>query len=360
MPTGTSQISVTLRSPSGTGDSVVWTGLNVGYRCGPSLPLTLNGSVDLQGRPAKPDPSWAIPLSISITPSGKDADPQTWTTSTDENGQFALTLDGITPGFYDIRVKGNHTLRHVAANVSLEAGDNNHFFGTLLEGDVETAETFNQIVQTDVDVFTATFNLCQSDLNFNPNADLNEDGCVTQADFGLLSGNFGKTGDVPVPDLRTGRRQDQAVTVAFAETELTAEIDEAVVLTIGLVPNGTPVNGDTLHLYYDPALVEVLDVTPSRQLPITLAKPFIDHQAGIVRLSEGILGQTIGEPFTVATMTIRLKSATEGTTIAFTTDFPATTVSGPEGLLSTDVTNIRLKTAMKQAENLLYLPAVLK
>ena len=84
--------------------------------------MFLNGSVDLQGRPAQPDPTWAIPLDISITPSGRDAAPQIFTTNTDENGQFTLTLDGVTPDVYDIRVKSDHTLRNIVSAVNLAAG----------------------------------------------------------------------------------------------------------------------------------------------------------------------------------------------------------------------------------------------
>ena len=141
-------------------------------------------------------------------------------------------------------------------------------------------------------------------------------------------------------------------------------INEPVDLAVTIAPQGIGVNGSTVHLHYDPALIEVLAIAPTAQLPVALAEPFIDETNGIIRFSNGLLGNTISAPFNLATITIKAKSATAGTTITFVNDFPATTVSGLQGAIATDTTSISIKTRMENEEateeHWIYLPSLLK
>jgi len=329
-------------------------------------PPTLLGAVNMQGRPAKPAPPWAIPLTVWLTPAGGSTLPYTYTTTTDQNGEFELYLDGTIPGLYDVRVKGNHTLRNLAPNVSLVSGDNQYFFDTLLEGDAETVATFNQVRQADADVLIGSFNQCLGDPGFVANADLDESGCVLLPDFGLLSGNFGKEGDIVITattnlPLTSLQASGGGALMAFNAEEMAVAVDEAVTLTLDIDPRGEPVNGGMVHLSFDPALVEVVDVTLTDRLPLILAEPLIDNQQGMVRFAVGILGQTIAEKFPIATLSLRVKADTAGTTITPVDIFAVTNVSGPGGSVLAEARGVTLTTeAEGSLENTTYLPIIMK
>jgi hypothetical protein len=340
---------------------LVWTGLNVGYSCSSGSLFSLQGTVEMQGRPPKPDPTWSVPLTVSLMPTGGGTDTNTFTVTTDEYGQYNLGLSGIVPGRYDIAVKGNHTLRNLAPGVDLIWGDNAYSFGTLLEGDVETAATFNQVLQADADILTGAFNQCQGQAGFAANADLDESDCVLLPDFGLLSGNFGLEGDqviTPIAGLSSIKASSDGAILAFDVEDLMVDMGEVASVTVEVDPQGEPVNGVMVHLSFDPALIEVLEVTLTDQLPVVLEGPAIDNQQGDVRFAVGILDQTITEPFTAATLSLKVKGDTTGTTITPIDLFATTDVSGPPGSVLAEAQGITLRTV--EGGNSVYLPVIVK
>lgn len=139
---------------------------------------TLRGTVTLQ-RPDKPapDPSWVVQLTVTVGTSQ-------YVTFTDERGNF--TLSGLTPGVYNIRVKGSHTLSNFRSNVTLNTGWNEVDFGMLKEGD---ANNDNCVSIIDFSILANGFFP-----RFDPRADFNHDGVVNIIDFSLFRGNFGLCG----------------------------------------------------------------------------------------------------------------------------------------------------------------------
>jgi hypothetical protein len=107
-----------------------------------------------------------------------------YVTFTDERGNF--TLSGLTPGVYDIRVKGSHTLSNLRSNVMLNAGLTEVDFGMLREGD---ANNDNCVSIVDFSILANAFFP-----RFDPRADFNQDGLVNIVDFNLLRENFGLCG----------------------------------------------------------------------------------------------------------------------------------------------------------------------
>jgi len=328
---------------------------------------TLRGTVDMQGRPARPDPSWVVPLTVWLTPAGGGMPVYTATTTTDLYGEFGIPLEGIPPGLYDIRVKGNHTLRNLAPGVSLVAGDNAYSFGTLLEGDTETAATFNRVVLEDAGVLISSFNRCRGNSGFVANADLDENGCVSLSDFSLLAGNYGLEGDVIVPATpalpdASLQASGSGALIAFNAEEMTVAVGEVVTLMLDVDPRDEPVNSVMAHLNFDPAIVEVVDVALTGALPVSLDVdgPLVDNLQGVVRFGAGALVQTLTEKFSVATLSLRVKSATAGTTIIFSDAFPPTDVMGPEAKsVLAEAKGITLKTeTQEQTEYFFYLPIV--
>ncbi len=152
---------------------------------------TIQGSVTLQGRPAPPDPSWSVPLTVIVGSTSSSV-------TTDQWGNFALS--SLTSGTYDIRVKNNHTLRNVRSGVTLAAGTNTIHFGTLVEGD---ANDDNYVNINDFSILSTGFSPA-----YDARADFNEDGVVNINDFSLLAANFGMSGDITVtPQGPTGFRR---------------------------------------------------------------------------------------------------------------------------------------------------------
>jgi hypothetical protein len=324
----------------------------------------LQASLNLQGRPAdKAEPAWAIPLTVTLTEVGQE----TSRTFTPTTAQGRFTLPFIKPGLYDIQVKGHHTLRHRAENVEIKQGTNSYFLGTLLEGDVEIATTFNQVVLPDFGLLSSSFNKCPSEPGYIAQANLNEHGCVTLIDFGLLSGNFNKQGDIlniavpnPPPGLLQART-GQAL-LAFNVEDLVAEVNQVVSITAEVEPRGEQVNGAMVHLGFDPALLEIVAVQLAEALPISLVEPEIDNQQGRVQFGAGILGQTLNRKFPVATLFVRAKIASPGATITPLVDiFPPTEVSGPTGSVLGETRGVRLKaTASGSTEPPLFLPIIIR
>jgi hypothetical protein len=323
----------------------------------------LRGAVDMQGRPTKPAAPWAIPLTVWLTPVGGSDPVHTFVTSTDENGEFVVNLEDVSRGSYDIGVKGNHTLRNLAPNISLGSDNNRYYFDTLLEGDIETIATFNQVLKADADLLRGSFNICLGKFGFVAKADLDEDGCVLLPDFGLLSGNFNQEGDViitPTTSLPLGAIQESGggALMGFNAEEMMVAVDEVVTLTVDIDPQGQPVNGGMVHLSFDSDLVEVVAISLSDHLPLVLVEPVIDNQQGEVRFAAGILGQTINEKFLIATLSLKLKAATPGTIITPVDIFTTTDVSGPQGSVLIKATGITLRSGSQARP--IYLPIIAK
>jgi hypothetical protein len=136
------------------------------------------------------------------------------------------------------------------------------------------------------------------------------------------------------------------------------DVGEVVSLTVEIDPLGEPVNGVMVHLSFDPTLIEVLEATLTDQLPVVLEGPVIDNQQGAVRFAVGILGQTITEPFTAATLSLKVKGDTTGTTITPIDLFATTDVSGPPGSVLAEAQGITLRTV--EGGNSVYLPVIVK
>lgn len=152
---------------------------------------TLNGTVALQGRPLPPNPRWAIPVAGGLFEPGTSNLLGRYNTTTDESGQFSVP--GITPGTYDIGVKGWLTVSRLAPGLVIVPGDNSHDFGTLLAGD---ANDDDYIGGADYSLLFTYYG--QSTPEALQHCDFNNDGYVGGADYSLLYTNFGAVGEMPI------------------------------------------------------------------------------------------------------------------------------------------------------------------
>lgn len=292
----------------------------------------LRGQVGLQGRPAAPNLAWSIPLTVTLTPTTLGLPEYTLRTTTDRTGAF--TLDGLVPGVYDVRVKGAHTLRNLVRKVTLAAGQNRQHLGLLLEGDVETGATFNYVTDADYAALLASFNLCAGAAGYRPNADLDGSGCVTIADLGLLSGNFGWKGDIAATPGQAPPPAGGSPALTIEPAQNHVDKHEPITVTVMLDPRGAVINGVMANLRFDPAKLEVISAKLVPVLSTVLVAPAIDNQRGTVRFGAALLGQAVASKFAVATIAVRLKSEAGPAALTPVLDqAPATAASWSQGSL---------------------------
>lgn len=317
---------------------------------------TLHGKVDLQGRPQRPAAAWSVPITIELMTSPNSA-PALYTATTDNYGEF--TLADLATGDYTIRVKNEHTLGNQLDQVTLVAGENNIFFGTLLEGDVETNRSRNQTVLADFGQLSGAFDRCSGDDGYLFNADLDEaDDCVTIADFGLLSPNFNTQGwivyasPLQVPAPLPMARADGLL--GFGQIEQTADVGALLSLPLYIDPrDGDAIVGVTVDLRYDPALLEVSGVTLTGALPKVLLKPVVNSNSGSLRFSVAAnLGQQVTTRQQIATLQVKLKGATTGATITPVHGQPRQSdIAGVNGSVLATTQAITLRSSNKGGAN---------
>ena len=153
-----------------------------------ATPLTLAGHVDLEARPSPPHSAWALDLfrgssgGITIYAVGGSTPLATFSATTDSAGDFSVTLVGISPGTYDLVVKGAHTLSNRLNSVTLPASGTVSF-GTLREGDVNWDEVVDG---QDISAMIPSLFKSSGDSGFVTEADLNHDGVVDGQDISVL------------------------------------------------------------------------------------------------------------------------------------------------------------------------------
>ena len=151
---------------------------------------TLEGHVDLQGRPAPPDASWMTPLTVTFIQGTTVV--KTESVSTDNAGDF--TIPDVDPGTYDIGVKSATALSKLETGVLMVSGAATPVdFGTLLEGDCDDNDVINI---SDFGILADAFGSVPASGNWDERADLNNDGAVNLNDFGLMADNFGLSGEM--------------------------------------------------------------------------------------------------------------------------------------------------------------------
>jgi len=213
----------------------------------------VTGSLDLQGRPDAPDPSWILTdMRVSFTVHGEQNPLYEFVTDTNDSGVFEVGV--VDPGIYDMRVKGTHTLQNLVP-VTLVPGDNPVNVPTLLEGD---ANDDNVVTILDFSILASSFGKSDGDPGFDARADFNQDGFVTILDFSLLAVNFGQ-GGAPNPSTAVVPLTPGAgpVVLAVSPAETNLSIGETSNIAIEVQGAGEAINGIQIYLNFDPAIVEV-------------------------------------------------------------------------------------------------------
>ena len=117
----------------------------------------------------------------------------------------------------------------------------------------------------DVIAFGAAFGSQKGDANYNPQADVNDDGSVDFSDLATAAASFGRTAAVPAGKLavvpqRPGVNADTEMTLELAGDKVL--VGETVTLTVSMA-NARQLNGYGLELAYDADKFEFVSVAPA-------------------------------------------------------------------------------------------------
>jgi len=277
----------------------------------------VRGHVELQGRPEAPDPAWITELRVSLTVPGETEPRYHFTPTTDDSGWFSL--GGVVElGNYDIRVKGTHTLQNLI-NVTLETGENEVDFGTLLEGD---ANDDNVVTILDFSILASTFGKAEADPDFDARADFNQDGVVTILDFSLLASNFGQ-GGAPEPSMAAqflAVASMGTVEMAVIPDQTKVNVGDTFELLVEINAGNQEIDGASAYLNFDPTVMRVDEIISAGVLNLVLLNHF-DNQTGQITFSAGALESKPSGRFKLAIIRMKAIAVSKGSALNFNTQW---------------------------------------
>jgi hypothetical protein len=195
------------------------------------------------------------PVRVSLYPLGGGAATTTYETTLDAEGAFAWC--SMSPGLFDVGVKGDHALSVRRGNVTLPSGATFVDFCTLPEGD---ASGDDRISGLDFSILQAAYHRGMGETGFDGRADFNDDDRVGAADYSLLAANYGRAGPAPCPTEAGGAGAGGGmVGLRLAPRVSSAGAFELLVLDLMVDAGDQPVNSVEIALEFDPALLEVVD-----------------------------------------------------------------------------------------------------
>lgn len=296
----------------------------------------IDGAVTLQGRPAPPHPSWAVPVTMNLYEPGTDNLEASYPTNTDQSGNFKV-CDLVT-GTHDITLKNPHTLRNRMQSVTLDPLITYTLnFGTLLEGD---ANDNNRVEIFDFSILATAYRSVPGDPNWDERADFNENDRIEIFDFSLLATNYDRQGDILVTLLGAGEAITNPVDLGIWPPVYIAEVGEVFALLVQAYAGEQGVDGVSLYLDFDPALLQVVDaagnpadqVEPQPLLPNVLYNQ-ADNVLGQIEFHAGreLGGTPPTGTFPVVLIRFRALGPTGGTLVAFSQTLPRKTDVAFEG-----------------------------
>ena len=279
-------------------------------------PTTLTTTLTLGGRGTPPNAVHSIPLTADLYQNGVLVTPHIPTTTT----AGAFTLPNIAQGLYTLWVKPAQYLA-VAPTVNLNAPAVSLDAGTLKAGD---ADNSNLINISDFSILSTSFGKVPGQTGYDARADFDGNNLVNVSDYSLLATNFNQVG-APRP---TPPPPGSLAIVSSPQVAPTG--DAALVLSPsrGTIQAGTTfdvrvqvrrnlasVDAVELHLAFDPALLQVEAITPTRFLPYVLQNAY-DNSAGTIDYAAGALEEIHAGRFNTVTIRFRALSPSEGLTLA--------------------------------------------
>jgi hypothetical protein len=332
------------------------------------------GQAAMQRQAAPPDPSWSVPLMLTLSRVGERGAAYTYSTMSNQNGAFPMP--GVAaPGIYRARLKGLHTLRNLLSAATLTSGLNGLQMETLLEGD---ANNDNRVDSRDISLLTAAYGKGQGQPGFDPRADFNEDDEVNAQDLALLQPNLSRRGDVLVGVATAAAAQELldliipeetlaagSVSLRLAPGTTAATEGEIVTLQVMAAAGEQQVDSVQLHLDFDPAALQIVDESgePSAEIMPGSTLPTVFHnrvdvgRGWVDYLASSLEGSPASGDFVVGTLHFRVLKAGESWVRFSLSDWRGTDLVYRGVSVLGDLEAARVQAT---AERRIYLPMVLQ
>jgi len=246
-----------------TGGTIPGTGPAV-VHFGKAMTATVLVHLDLQGRPGRPDASWSVPVTYSISGVYTNV-----VTASDLYGQFAVL--NVAEGRRDVSVKNLHTLSTVISDAQIVT-PTTVLTVTLYEGDANNDDT---VSSADVAVLLGGYWEASGETLFEPGADFNEDDYIDARDASLLAGNYFTSG----PVMQTGPLAETPALRLLA-SPTAVDVGDIVTVTVAIESGGTRVQAADLFVGYDPRFLQAVDEGGA---PTTAATPVTDTLGTVLR-----------------------------------------------------------------------------
>ena len=279
-------------------------------------PTTLTTTLTLGGRGTPPNPTYAIPLTADLYQNGVLVTQHTPTTTT--AGTFALP--NIPQGEYTLWVKPPQYLA-VAPSVNLNAPAVSLDAGTLKAGD---ADNSNLINTNDFTILSTSFGKTVGQTGYDARADFDGNNLVNVSDYSLLATNFNQVGaphPTPPPSGTNAIMSSPQVAptgdaaLVLSPSRRTVQAGETFEINVQVRRTLASVDAVELHLAFDPALLQVEAITPTRFLPYVLQNEY-DNTAGTIDYAAGALEEIPAGRFNTVTIRFRALLPSEGVTLA--------------------------------------------
>jgi hypothetical protein len=204
--------------------------------------------------------------------------------------------------------------------VTLAAGSNSHDMGTLLEGD---ANNDNYVMLLDFSILADAFGKCEGTTGYDARADFNGDNCIILLDFSLLASNFAQGGDARRPaTLARSSQPLNDVNMLIQPASTSVKPRELFTVSVQIEAGSQTVDGAQATLNFDPALLEVVQMTAEGEiLPEQLMNEF-DNQRGSINFAAGTFENFPSGTFDVVQVQFRALAAVEETTLTYQFDKP--------------------------------------
>ncbi|MCD6518323.1 MAG: hypothetical protein J7M05_00155, partial [Anaerolineae bacterium] len=240
----------------------------------------LVGTVLGEGSGNAPSSTCAIPLTITLSRVGDGLPVYHRQVQLGEEGTF--TLEGLCPGRYDLLLRAPHALPLLRREVEITSGLNVVRLGPLVEGDVVPD---GYITARDWLALTQVFGAQEGEEEYNPQADLNDDGRIDILDVAILSENYGRFGPIVQegnPSPPPNPQLPKAV-LWVNPSQRHLQVGQQATFTVMLETKGHSVNGVDLTISFDPQLLSLVQARPTGCLPTLLPGSDLSGQDGQLR-----------------------------------------------------------------------------
>ena len=282
----------------------------------PEPPSTIDGQIDLEGRPNPPHTYWSVPLEVYVQLSGQDA--SQYDLTSDTSGVFTLPTDITGESLVGI-TKANCLVKALTVNLS---GVVPVDFGTLLEGDVNGDDIIDI---SDFGILKNRFWSHSGDGTYDGLADFNGDTYVNISDFGIFKGNFMESGDMHLFNFGAASAMSASAYPSVGSVLLyidpvtgSYEVGDTFQVTVNLEAGSAEEwDGVQFNLGYDSTVLEAISVTSllGSDWQMLTGTDDMDNAGGNVNVALANLGGTETGSSPLATITFRCKSNSEASTI---------------------------------------------